>query len=134
MYYVYRIRSESQPTQTYIGQTSDLKKRMASHNSGANTHTSKFRPWKLVCYTAFDKKDKATAFEKYLKAGSGHAFANCRFAAAGSDSPARMLVSLFPNMAELPSNRADHGLFGSFGRISAGCVRQPVRRIVPQIV
>ena len=79
MYYVYLIRSECQPTQTYIGQTADLKKRMASHNSGANTHTSKFRPWKLVCYTAFDKKDKAIAFEKYLKAGSGHAFANRHF-------------------------------------------------------
>ncbi len=79
MDYVYLIRSESQPAQTYIGLTSDLKKRMASHNSGANQHTEKFRPWKLVCYTAFDSREKAAAFEKYLKVGSGHAFAKRHF-------------------------------------------------------
>ncbi len=79
MFYVYLIRSESQPTQTYVGMTVDLKKRMVSHNGGANKHTSKFRPWKLVCYVALDDKDKAVAFEKYLKAGSGHAFANRHF-------------------------------------------------------
>jgi predicted GIY-YIG superfamily endonuclease len=48
---------------------------MPSHNSGANKHTAKCRPWKLICYIAFDTREKAAAFEKYLKAGSGHAFA-----------------------------------------------------------
>ncbi len=75
MHCVYLIRSEPDPSQTYIGLTEDLKKRLASHNAGANKHTSKFKPWKIECYTAFVSKDRAADFEQYLKHGSGHAFA-----------------------------------------------------------
>lgn len=31
-------------------------------------------PWHLVTYVAFSDQAKATAFERYLKSGSGHAF------------------------------------------------------------
>ena len=48
------------------------------HNSGKSSHTSKSFPWKLVTYLAFEDKDKALSFERYLKTGSGHAFANNR--------------------------------------------------------
>ena len=75
MHYVYLIRSDSNPSHTYVGLTDDLKKRLQSHNEGANKHTAKNRPWKLECYIAFEAKEKAVAFEKYLKQGSGHAFA-----------------------------------------------------------
>jgi putative endonuclease len=44
MHYVYLIRSIAVPAQTYIGFTTDLKQRMASHNSGGSKHTAKFRP------------------------------------------------------------------------------------------
>ena len=39
---------------------------------------SKFTPWRLVTYVAFSDQAKATAFERYLKSGSGHAFARKR--------------------------------------------------------
>jgi len=79
MHYVYLIRSEKHPGQTYIGLTNDFKKRLQSHNEGANKHTAKYRPWDLVCYTAFDSREKAADFEQYLKVGSGHAFAKRHF-------------------------------------------------------
>ena len=75
MHYVYLLRSQHQPDQTYIGLTDDLRARLKSHNQGANPHTAKFRPWDLVCYTAFNSRERAAAFEQYLKVGSGHAFA-----------------------------------------------------------
>ncbi len=75
MHYVYLLRSQSAPEQTYVGLTSDLRERLESHNQGANSHTAKFRPWEIVCYTAFQSRDRAAEFERYLKAGSGHAFA-----------------------------------------------------------
>ena len=34
MHYVYLIRSESHPDETYIGLTSDLRARIAKHNEG----------------------------------------------------------------------------------------------------
>jgi predicted GIY-YIG superfamily endonuclease len=78
MYYVYLLRSIKHPNQTYIGCTKDLKKRFASHNNGQSLHASKFKPWKLVSYTAFSEREKALSFEKYLKSHSGKAFANKR--------------------------------------------------------
>lgn len=78
MYYVYLIRSINNPTKTYIGFTNDLNQRMEKHNNGASIATEDFRPWKLVTYIAFDSKEKAMSFEKYLKVGSGHAFAQRR--------------------------------------------------------
>ena len=55
------------PEQEYIGATADLKRRLPEHNAGKSAHTSKFKPWKLVWYCAFQEKYKALAFEKYLK-------------------------------------------------------------------
>jgi predicted GIY-YIG superfamily endonuclease len=78
MHCVYLLRSESAPTQRYIGITSDLKARLSDHNAGKSPHTSKFTPWRVVSYTAFADRRKAEAFELYLKSGSGHAFANKR--------------------------------------------------------
>lgn len=74
MYYVYILKSIDSPGQIYIGSSSYIEKRLESHNSGANKHTSKFRPWKVVWYCAFENQEKALAFEKYLKSASGIAF------------------------------------------------------------
>lgn len=38
----------------------------------------KFRPWRLVSYTAFIDKARAAKFEAYLKTSSGRAFAKKR--------------------------------------------------------
>ena len=56
-----------------------LSARLAKHNAGEVPHTSKFRPWKVESYFAFETKEKATAFEAYLKTGYGHAFAKRHF-------------------------------------------------------
>ncbi len=78
MWYVYISRSVNFPKQEYTGATADLKRRIPDHNAGKSTHTAKFKPWKLMWYCAFPDKYKALEFEKYLKSGSGRAFAKKR--------------------------------------------------------
>lgn len=74
MYYVYILKSINFPKQIYTGSTPDLKQRLKSHNEGANKHTGKFRPWKIIWYAAFINRKQAERFEKYLKTSSGIAF------------------------------------------------------------
>ena len=78
MYYVYRIQSERDESRFYTGFTEDLKKRIKAHNKGSNKSTAPYRPWELVFYTAFDQRERALEFERYLKTGSGKAFARKR--------------------------------------------------------
>jgi putative endonuclease len=74
--YVYLLEGSEDARRRYVGVTSDLRRRLAEHNSGKSTHTSKYMPWRVVTYVAFSDERKAAAFESYLKSGSGHAFAN----------------------------------------------------------
>jgi predicted GIY-YIG superfamily endonuclease len=76
VHYVYLLVSENDPEQRYIGKTFDLRRRLTEHNCGKSPHTSHFSPWRLVIYIAFSDERKAERFERYLKSGSGHAFAN----------------------------------------------------------
>lgn len=76
--YVYLIRSISFSDQVYVGITADLKKRLETHNSGGSVHTAKYKPWELIVYMAFKNEKTARQFEKYLKSGSGRAFAKKR--------------------------------------------------------
>jgi putative endonuclease len=78
MRYVYLLESEAFEGQRYVGVTSDLKQRLLDHNAGKSPHTAKYGPWKLVTYVAFSNEQKADGFERYLKSGSGHAFAKKR--------------------------------------------------------
>lgn len=78
MYYVYLIKSIKYPDKTYIGFTNNLEQRMEKHNNGASIYTSDHRPWKIVTYVCFEDEAKAIDFEKYIKIGSGHAFAKRR--------------------------------------------------------
>jgi len=75
MHYVYILQSLSNPIEYYTGLTSDIKSRIQNHNRGDVPHTSKFIPWKIIAYFAFDSRDKAAVFEKYLKSGAGREFA-----------------------------------------------------------
>ena len=79
MHYVYLLESEKIPARRYVGFTDDLKQRLADHNAGKSKHTLVGRPWQLITYTAFADRKKARAFERYLKVGSGHAFARRHF-------------------------------------------------------
>lgn len=72
---VYILQSLDQPEQFYTGLCSDMSGRIAAHNAGQSLHTSKFKPWKLLSYHWFESEAKAAAFERYLKSGSGRAFA-----------------------------------------------------------
>ncbi|MCL5970053.1 MAG: GIY-YIG nuclease family protein [Patescibacteria group bacterium] len=74
MYYVYLLKLSN--NDYYAGSTKDLKPRLEKHQSGAVSHTSKFRPVKIVWYSAFEGKEQAIKFEKYLKSSSGKAFRN----------------------------------------------------------
>jgi len=73
--YVYILESLAVAEHFYTGITEDLDARLLKHNSGAVSHTSKFRPWRIKTYIAFADEARAIAFEKYLKSGSGRAFA-----------------------------------------------------------
>ncbi len=78
-HYVYVLVSETHPDRHYVGITTDLNSRLTKHNSGAVPHTSKFAPWHIETAIAFRDKTKAFAFERYLKSGSGRAFAERHF-------------------------------------------------------
>ena len=78
MYYVYLLESERDPTRRYVGLTANLRRRLTEHNSGKSAHTAKYLPWLISSYIAFSDQEKAEQFERYLKSGSGHAFAKKR--------------------------------------------------------
>lgn len=75
MFYVYILNSLKEKDRMYVGITNDLKNRLNEHNTGESIHTDKYAPWRLMTYLAFDDKEKAVAFERYLKSGSGRVFA-----------------------------------------------------------
>ena len=77
MYYVYILKSVKDGSY-YTGFTSDLESRIKKHNSGLCDYTSSKIPFELVWHCCFRDKDKALHFEKYLKSGSGFAFARKR--------------------------------------------------------
>ena len=75
MKYVYILQSKISPKKYYTGISSDVSERLRYHNCGQSPYTTKFKPWELVTYIAFSDSSKAHKFERYLKSGSGRAFA-----------------------------------------------------------
>ncbi len=71
MHYVYILQSEVDSRRYYTGFTYDVVRRLREHNRGKNLSTKAYRPWKVKSYIAFMDKDRAHAFERYLKTGSG---------------------------------------------------------------
>ncbi len=76
---VYVLRSINHPDRYYTGLTDSVERRLAVHNSGGSQHTATLRPWALVAFTEFTNPDSASAFEQYLKTGSGRAFSKRHF-------------------------------------------------------
>jgi putative endonuclease len=66
MFYVYILYSEKFD-KNYIGQTSDLQKRLNHHNSGLDTFTKKYLPWKLLYAFPKPTRSEAIHLEKKLK-------------------------------------------------------------------
>ena len=77
MRYVYILQSLKDKSY-YTGLTTDVKARLEKHNSGQVAYTSTKCPFKMVWHCCFEDKLKAVSFEKYLKSGSGFAFARKR--------------------------------------------------------
>jgi len=75
-WYVYLLRCND--NSIYTGCTSNIKERIQRHKKGQVTYTSSRLPIKLITCIAFTNKYKAYDFEKYLKSGSGKAFAGKR--------------------------------------------------------
>jgi predicted GIY-YIG superfamily endonuclease len=73
--FVYMLKNGETPPRYYTGVTSDVPKRYAEHNAGTCTHTAKHRPWSIDVVIEFSGDQRAVAFERYLKSGSGVAFA-----------------------------------------------------------
>jgi len=78
-WYVYMLQSIDPPGHWYVGLTENLAARLKAHNSLKVPHTSKFAPWRIETAVAFRDKEKALAFERYLKSQSGRAFAKKHF-------------------------------------------------------
>jgi putative endonuclease len=72
---VYVLRSVQHPDRFYVGFTEVLKQRLARHNTGHVSYTSKFRSWETKTAIAFTDRQAAAEFQKYLKTVSGRAFA-----------------------------------------------------------
>ena len=79
MYYTYVLESLASPPTRYIGHTANLRQRLRDHRAGKCPHTAQRGPWNLKLYLAFTTLEHAQRFERYLKSGSGHAFAKRHF-------------------------------------------------------
>ena len=66
---VYVLKTANPRDHFYIGLTSDVRAR----------HTARYRPWHLHITIEFPDERRAIDFERYLKSGSGRAFAKRHF-------------------------------------------------------
>ncbi len=79
MRFVYVLESIDEPARHYAGLSSDVDARLEYHNAGKCRHTAKHRPWRVRAAVEFADPPRAAAFERYLKSGSGRAFARRHF-------------------------------------------------------
>ena len=73
--FVYILKNATQPPRYYTGLTSDPTTRLKAHNQLNGHHTSGGGPWHFDVVVEFADKARAVRFERYLKSGSGSAFA-----------------------------------------------------------
>ena len=77
--FVYVLKSADPTPHFYVGRTSDVHARLADHNAGRCPHTARYRPWHLHVTIELPDERRAIEFERYLKSGSGRAFAKRHF-------------------------------------------------------
>ena len=77
--FVYVLRSDVNPSRHYVGLTSNVEDRLEWHNAGPSGQTVWHRPWSVVVSLEFADEQTAARFERYLKSGSGRAFAKRHF-------------------------------------------------------
>ena len=76
---VYVLKSGDVRRHFYIGLTNDVDARLADHNAGRCPHTARYRPSQLHVIIELADEARAIRFERYLKSGSGRAFAKRHF-------------------------------------------------------
>ncbi|MBA3812166.1 MAG: GIY-YIG nuclease family protein [Caulobacteraceae bacterium] len=81
MWYVYFLKLAN--GDVYVGSTNDLRRRFGSHQSGQVHSTRSHLPAALESYVAVKDEITARSLERYLKSGSGKAFANKRLLTSG---------------------------------------------------
>ena len=77
--FVYVLESLTEPDRHYTGLCTNVEERLELHNNGLSHHTAKWRPWRLIVAIEFAEEVVAARFERYLKTGSGRAFARRHF-------------------------------------------------------
>jgi predicted GIY-YIG superfamily endonuclease len=77
MHYIYSLKCKDG---FYVGCTDNIEERLQRHKNGHVPATKDRLPVSLEFYVAVADKYKAFKFEKYLKSGSGRAFAKKHFA------------------------------------------------------
>jgi putative endonuclease len=77
--FVYILRSDAVSTRHYTGITSNVPARLEWHNHGPCGCTVSQRPWSVAVTIEFPTEKDARRFERYLKSGSGRAFAKRHF-------------------------------------------------------
>ena len=77
LFYVYVLVSET-TGETYVGQTSDLERRLEQHNHpefNGTLHTKRRKgPWRLLHSETFSTRSDAMRRERWFKTGSGYRF------------------------------------------------------------
>ena len=66
-FYVYMLKSVGPNSVTYVGYTSNLKKRIGLHNSGKGAKFTRGRKWLLIYKKQFNSKSMALKEEYKLK-------------------------------------------------------------------
>lgn len=69
-FYVYVLQSVSHDF-IYVGITHDLNRRFNEHNTGRNTSTRPYAPFRLIFYEAYLNEQDAKRREKYFKTTKG---------------------------------------------------------------
>lgn len=70
MFSVYILRSVKDGS-LYVGYTTNLTQRIATHNKGSVTSTQSKRPWECIFTESYISKNDALRREKYLKTTQG---------------------------------------------------------------
>jgi len=73
MYFLYVLKSEI-AKKSYVGITTDLKRRVKEHNSGKNFYTKRHCPWSIIYTEKFNSREEARKREKYLKTAAGRRY------------------------------------------------------------
>lgn len=73
MFYVYALVSDKDGT-LYIGQTDNIDRRVAEHNSGKTKSIKSKIPFRLIYSEEFEIREDAVKRERKLKSGYGREF------------------------------------------------------------